>query len=64
MHFAAERGDIGLMRFLLAHGADINLPVKFGATPLYGAREYHQVIAERWLLAHGANPDTSHINPP
>ena len=64
LHGAAARGDLNLMRFLIAHGARVDEPVKFGATPLWEARLYHQKDAERLLLARGANPDTSHIHVP
>jgi ankyrin repeat protein len=64
LHGAAYTGRTDIMEFLLQHGAQVDLPVKFGVTPLYVAREAHQSAAERLLLANGANPDTSHINPP
>ena len=40
------------------------MPAKFGVTPIYFACSYHHTDAEPLLLAHGANPDTIHINPP
>lgn len=64
LHIAAIRGDTAFMEFLLRRGAAPDLPAKFGVTPLYFARAYHHPEAEPMLLAHGANPDTSHINPP
>ncbi len=64
LHIATIRGDIAFMEFLLKRGAAPDLPAKFGVTPLYLARTCHHPEAERILLAHGANPDTSHINPP
>ena len=64
LHGAASTGNLKLMRFLLRHGADVNATVKFGITPLWEARRKGQREAESLLLANGANPDTSTINPP
>ena len=64
LHYAASRGDTALMELLLDHGANANYPAKWEETPLYRARQSNQSDAERILLAHGANPNTSHINPP
>ncbi len=64
LHIATIRGDIAFMEFLLKRGAAPDLPAKFDVTPLYLARTCHHPEAEPILLAHGANPDTSHINPP
>jgi len=64
LHGAAVHGNLDLMRFLIRHGADVNAPVKFGITPLWEARRYKQLEAERLLLENGANPDTSNIDPP
>ena len=64
LHGAAYRGNIELMRFLLRRGAIVDQEAKFGVTPLWLARQNHQFAAEQLLLAHGANPDTSHIHPP
>jgi Ankyrin repeats (3 copies) len=59
MHLAASAGDIDLMRFLIAHGADPDRAVKWRITPLHKAREYHQIEAARFLIAHGADPETT-----
>ena len=64
LHAAAAKGDLKLMKILLAHGAAVNKEAKFGETPLYEARRNNHLEAGRLLLSHGANPDTSHINPP
>ena len=64
LHGAAYNGNIPLMTFLLQHGATVDAAAKFGITPLWEARINHQLAAEQLLIAHGANPDTSHINPP
>jgi ankyrin repeat protein len=59
MHIAASAGDIDLMRFLIAHGAEPDRPVKWRITPLHKAREYHQTEAIRFLIAHGADPEST-----
>ncbi|HNX36491.1 MAG TPA: ankyrin repeat domain-containing protein [Kiritimatiellia bacterium] len=64
LHGAASTGNLKLMRFLMRHGADVNATLKFGITPLWEARRKGQRDAENLLLANGANPDTSTINPP
>jgi ankyrin repeat protein len=64
LHIAAIRGDTKFMEFLLQHGAAPDIPAKWQVTPLYFARTYNHPEAERLLLQHGVNPDTSHINPP
>ena len=54
---AADRGDLAVVRALLAGGADINLPSDSGDTPLDEAvdRKHLDVIAE--LLRAGADPN-------
>jgi|GEM_PF-3385852 ankyrin repeat protein len=64
LHIAAARGDTAFMEFLLQRGARPDIQVKWHITPLYCARICGQTDAERILLAHGANPDTSSITPP
>jgi hypothetical protein len=61
---AVETGNLSLLEFLLEHGADVDRPAKFGVTALYVARSRSWTEAESLLLDHGANPDTSSINPP
>ncbi len=57
LNWAAWRGDVEMMRFLLAHGADINVTNKSGYTPIHHAVENCQVKAYSFLLEQGA--DTS-----
>ena len=64
LHGAAYHGNIEMITFLLQHGAAVDQPAKFNETPLWRARSNKQSAAEQLLIAHGANPDTSHINPP
>lgn len=64
LHGAAYKGNIELMSFLIRHGAVVDQPAKYGVTALWWARKNKQSEAEKLLLAHGANPDTSHIHPP
>jgi len=64
LHGAAYKGNTELMTFLIQHGAAVDQAAKFGVTPLWHAREKHQVAAEQLLITNGANPDTSGIDPP
>lgn len=64
LHAAAYNGDVKLMKILLSHGAIVDKEAKFGITPLYEARSNRHLEAEQLLLSLGANPDTSHIQPP
>jgi ankyrin repeat protein len=64
LHAASSHGNSKLVRFLLDHGAKVDLRAKFGVTPLYEARFAKHSDVELLLLSHGANPDTSHIRPP
>ncbi|KAJ7361113.1 ankyrin repeat-containing domain protein [Mycena albidolilacea] len=49
---AAGSANLGLVQFLLASGADPNLPTHFGSTPLFNAANVDIV---RTLLSAGAN---------
>ena len=64
LHGAAYQGNTEMITFLLQQGADVDRRAKFDVTPLWEARLNKQAAAEQLLIAHGANPDTSHINPP
>lgn len=64
LHAAAHNGDLAMMQFLLDRGAAVDAKAKFAITPLWQARFSKQTAAEQLLIAHGANPDTSNINPP
>lgn len=64
LHGAAYHGNIEMIDYLLKHGASVDQREKFDITPLWWARKNNQAEAEQLLLSHGANPDTSHINPP
>jgi ankyrin repeat protein len=51
-------GYIGVARFLLQHGADINSRTTYDWTPLHiASRDGHLVIG-KWLLNHGADVDS------
>ena len=64
LHGAAYQGNTEMITFLLQNGAAVDQRAKFDITPLWVARINKQSAAEQLLIAHGANPDTSHINPP
>lgn len=56
LHGAAQRGDVGEIRRLVAAGADLNASEAYGRTPLHVATFARQRDAVRALLAAGANP--------
>ena len=57
MHWAASRGERGLMGWLLGLGADIDARNASETTPLHAAAGGGQAFAVEWLLAHGAATD-------
>ena len=59
LHVAASAGNVEMMEFLIRHGAKVDQTAAYSATPLAYARINHQAAAEKLLLDHGANPDTS-----
>ena len=59
--FAVARNRIDMVRAMLKHGADVNLPHGLrGRSPLFLAMGDTQTEMLEILLAHGANP--SHVN--
>jgi hypothetical protein len=50
--------DGSVVRFLLEHGADINVVNQFGRTPLHEASHYGPLEVVRLLLEHGADVET------
>ena len=55
MHWAAARGERGIMEWLLGLGADVNARNTSEATPLFTAAGNGQAMSVEWLLAHGAD---------
>ena len=55
LHIAAEAGSVPAIRWLLAHGATVDLRNSEGETPLYEAARWAQPEAIKALLAAGAN---------
>lgn len=60
---AAGRGNIKVVDYLLAHGADPNAADRAGITALYSAAggDYRVPAAEA-LLSHGANPNAKNMH--
>lgn len=56
LHAAARRGDLPLLKRLLAHHP-AQLADHAGITPLHGAARHGQLEAMRALLNHGADPN-------
>jgi hypothetical protein len=56
LHRAAYNGRLGVLRVLLAHGADVAARTAEGWTALHSAARWGQAAAAELLLAHGADP--------
>lgn len=56
LHYAAENDRAEMIRWLVASGADVNLPNKTGFTPLHHAAESGSSAAAEILLELGADP--------
>ncbi|MEQ2237765.1 hypothetical protein ILYODFUR_026348 [Ilyodon furcidens] len=56
LHEACARGWLGIVRLLIAHGADVNCSSLDGTRPLHDAVENDHVEVVRFLLACGADP--------
>src|SRR5208282_5613317 len=59
LHLAAERGNVEMLKWLIARGADINARSKNGSTPLGDAASAGQLDSIRVLLAAKADPDNA-----
>ena len=55
IHFAACRREMGIMRSLLDHGADINAGAGHGETALHMAIDIEALALVRWMLNQGAD---------
>jgi len=53
--YAANRGNIKIMKLLLDNGVDVNEPDTYGFTALYCTVDAGYPVATRFLLDHGAN---------
>jgi ankyrin repeat protein len=54
---AALSGDVDVMRLLLEHGADPNLPTQAGTTPLMAAAGVNWVVAQTYTVSNEALMD-------
>ena len=57
LHGASSSGHVDIVRELLNRGASVDLPGRFGATPLMAAAGYGHLPTVHVLLQHSANPD-------
>uniref|UniRef100_A0A3Q2P962 BCL-6 corepressor PCGF1 binding domain-containing protein n=1 Tax=Fundulus heteroclitus TaxID=8078 RepID=A0A3Q2P962_FUNHE len=56
LHEACARGWLGIVRLLIAHGADVDCSSQDGTRPLHDAVENDHLEVVRFLLACGADP--------
>ncbi|HWL94409.1 MAG TPA: ankyrin repeat domain-containing protein, partial [Phycisphaerae bacterium] len=58
LYLAAQEGHLGMIRLLIAHGANIHaIPTKGKFTPLMAATFNHHIEAGYMLIANGAKTD-------
>lgn len=57
LHYAAELGNVDLAKFLIAKGANLNVPMKDGNTPLSTAISFSKNEIIRLLLDQGVDPN-------
>ena len=62
MHLATEAGTDESIKFLLAHGANINAQGEFNRTPLHNAVIGHYVSAIKILVNAGADQEIKDLN--
>ena len=55
MHFAAENGDIEMMKLLKAHGGDYEVEDKELATPIFYACRMNKLDTIKWLDSLGVD---------
>jgi hypothetical protein len=66
LHYAAEFGNVEILKYLVNKGLDVNVSLKGRETPLYYAASKPDLENAKWLLDHGAFVDgleTSLITP-
>lgn len=57
LHSAADRGHIHIVRWLIRHGVDVEVPGRGGWRPLHRASQQGHLETVRLLLDHGACPN-------
>ncbi|MEK6238475.1 MAG: ankyrin repeat domain-containing protein, partial [Planctomycetales bacterium] len=57
LHIATHVGNVELMKFLLAEGAEVNARTEDGTTPLMTAAMEGKLAAASFLLANKADPN-------
>uniref|UniRef100_A0A1B0AHX0 ANK_REP_REGION domain-containing protein n=1 Tax=Glossina pallidipes TaxID=7398 RepID=A0A1B0AHX0_GLOPL len=62
LHFAASRGHLSVVRWLLNHGAKLSLD-KYGKSPINDAAENQQVECLNVLVQHVPTNDGLYVNP-
>jgi ankyrin repeat protein len=55
LHFAVDESSIEVVKLLIKHGADINMPNRYGRTPLHVAAMYNRWDSAEALIDAGAD---------
>merc|ERR1719431_1277344 len=61
LHFAATNGKIGVVRYLIKNGADVNSKSDSKSTPFHLAARYGHINVLQYLIEHNADIDTRKI---
>uniref|UniRef100_A0A8D8SAP2 Poly [ADP-ribose] polymerase n=1 Tax=Cacopsylla melanoneura TaxID=428564 RepID=A0A8D8SAP2_9HEMI len=61
LHFAAGYNRVGVVEYLLAHGADVHSKDKGGLVPLHNACSYGHYEVTEMLVKHGANVNVADL---
>ena len=56
--YAAEKGNLEIVKLLVSYGADMNLENQYGLTPLMAAANFGQIEVIKYFLESGVAPDT------
>ncbi|XP_058456851.1 ankyrin-1-like [Malaya genurostris] len=59
LHYAAERGNLKIIKYFCNNGANVNIAARDGRTPLHYAAEAKRLDVIKYLVSKGANVNIS-----